>query len=319
MACFDVFNGDADGICSLHQLRLAEPRECTLITGVKRDIGLLERIRDAAAGDTVTVLDLSLDRNRVALQTLLARGVTITYVDHHFSGEIPAHPALHATIETTPEVCTAILVNRMLHGRFPAWAAVAAFGDNLASAASLALSPERLALLRELGMYLNYNAYGDSVDDLHFHPAELYRRLRPYADPFDFIAGETVFAALKQGYEADIGLARARRPEWARRGGTVYILPDQPWSRRVGGAFGNELARGAPESAHAILTPGRDGGFTVSVRAPLARPEGADELCRRFASGGGRRAAAGINHLPANELTRFLAEFDATFNDGHTS
>jgi len=36
MAYYDVFNGDADGICALHQLRLAEPREATLVTGVKR-------------------------------------------------------------------------------------------------------------------------------------------------------------------------------------------------------------------------------------------------------------------------------------------
>ena len=38
MNFFDVFNGDADGICALIQLRLAEPRDTTLITGVKRDI-----------------------------------------------------------------------------------------------------------------------------------------------------------------------------------------------------------------------------------------------------------------------------------------
>ena len=41
MAYFDVFNGDADGICALLQLRQHTPRIATLITGVKRDIGLL--------------------------------------------------------------------------------------------------------------------------------------------------------------------------------------------------------------------------------------------------------------------------------------
>ena len=44
MADYDVFNGDADGICSLVQLRLAEPRESTLVTGVKRDINLLTQV-----------------------------------------------------------------------------------------------------------------------------------------------------------------------------------------------------------------------------------------------------------------------------------
>ena len=36
MADFDVFNGDADGICALQQLRLSRPLASTLVTGVKR-------------------------------------------------------------------------------------------------------------------------------------------------------------------------------------------------------------------------------------------------------------------------------------------
>ena len=43
-ANFDVFNGDADGICALHQLRLTYPVSATLITGAKRDIKLLEKV-----------------------------------------------------------------------------------------------------------------------------------------------------------------------------------------------------------------------------------------------------------------------------------
>src|SRR5678815_3472044 len=43
MRYFDVFNGDADGICALHQLRLADPLDSTLVTGLKRDIALLNR------------------------------------------------------------------------------------------------------------------------------------------------------------------------------------------------------------------------------------------------------------------------------------
>ena len=49
MTRFDVFNGDADGLCALQQLRLAQPRETPLVTGVKRDIALLGRVR--APGD----------------------------------------------------------------------------------------------------------------------------------------------------------------------------------------------------------------------------------------------------------------------------
>lgn len=81
MSHWDVFNGDADGICALHQLRLADARAGMLVSGVKRDIGLLQRV-PAQAGDTVTVLDVSLERNREALLELLARGVEVEYFDH---------------------------------------------------------------------------------------------------------------------------------------------------------------------------------------------------------------------------------------------
>ena len=76
MTHFDAFNGDADGICSLLQLRLTTPRESTLVTGVKRDIALLERI-PAQRGDAVTALDISVEVNRTALLSLLDRGVTV--------------------------------------------------------------------------------------------------------------------------------------------------------------------------------------------------------------------------------------------------
>src|SRR3954470_9591181 len=62
MKFYDIFNGDADGICALQQLRLEEPRMSVLVTGVKRDIGLLERVK-AQAGDELTVLDIPMPNN----------------------------------------------------------------------------------------------------------------------------------------------------------------------------------------------------------------------------------------------------------------
>jgi len=323
MANFDVFNGDADGICALHQLRLDEPRDSVLVTGVKRDIALLKQV-PATAGDKITVLDISLDKNRTALRALLEHGVEVTYVDHHFAGDIPVHPALRAVIDTAPGTCTGLLVDDMLAGRFRAWAVVAAFGDNLAesalrTAAPLNLSEAQLTTLRELGECLNYNAYGDSVEDLFFHPAELYRQLHGYADPFHFIADSPVFATLKRGYAADMAMAHVLEPRWVYPGGTVYLLPDQPWARRVSGVFGNHLAQAEATLAHAVLTHKPDGGYIVSVRAPLSNPGGADDLCRQFESGGGRKSAAGINHLPENELKRFLALFNSAFNGENLS
>ena len=89
MTHFDAFNGDADGICALHQLRLADPQDTVLVSGVKRDIALLQRI-DAHAGDAVTALDISVAENRAALVALLERGVHVEWFDHHFAGDVPA-------------------------------------------------------------------------------------------------------------------------------------------------------------------------------------------------------------------------------------
>ncbi|PIV76872.1 MAG: acetyltransferase, partial [Rhodocyclales bacterium CG17_big_fil_post_rev_8_21_14_2_50_68_7] len=130
MMDYDVFNGDADGLCALQQLRLAEPCGATLVTGVKRDIRLLDRVR-AEAGDVLTVLDVSLDSNRKGLERALEAGARVCWFDHHFAGDIPAHANLEAHIDTAPEVCTSALVDRHLGGRFRRWAVVAAFGDNL--------------------------------------------------------------------------------------------------------------------------------------------------------------------------------------------
>lgn len=317
MAHFDVFNGDADGLCALQQLRLAEPLESTLVTGVKRDIALLLRV-DARAGDWVTVLDIGLDANREAALVLLDRGVRIRYFDHHFPGEVPSHPAFKAYIETRPDLGTSLLVDDYLKGRYRAWAVVGTFGDNFdrtaaAAAKQLGLNAESLSRLRELGIYLNYNGYGETVADLWFPPDTLFQRLRPYADPLAFIAEDDAFATLRAGYEDDMIRSAALAPERETPSHRLYRLPAEPWARRVGGVLANQLAQTAPERAHALLTAKVGGGFLVSVRAPLSRPAGADELCRGFPSGGGRRAAAGVNHLSEEAYDTFVAAFLTAF------
>ncbi len=317
MSDFDAFNGDADGLCALQQLRLAEPRNSTLVTGVKRDINLLRRVQ-AGAGDQVTALDISLDKNRQDLLRLLEQGARIDYFDHHFAGEIPDHPNLDAHIDPTPDRGTSFLVDASLQGRFRGWAVVGTYGDNFDRTARrlaepLGLPEAGLEQLRELGILINYNGYGAAVEDLHLPPADLFRRLQPFSDPLSFIAEDPTMALLREGYREDMARADALRPELETDHHGLYILPCAPWARRVSGVFANRLAQGAPGRAHAILTRLQAGGFLVSVRAPLERPDGADELCRRFPSGGGRKAAAGINLLPEDELDRFLTEFTAAF------
>jgi hypothetical protein len=313
---YDIFNGDADGICALHQLRLVEPRPAVLVTGAKREIALVERV-EAAGGDELTVLDVSFKTNAPAVLSALERGARCRYFDHHHAGEVPQHPNLRVHIDTSPDVCTSLIVDRYLSARQRVWAVVAAFGDNLDEAARRAAQPLKLPApeleqLRELGVCLNYNAYGDSVDDLHYHPADLYGALSRYGQPRDFIEGEPILEVLKNGYEDDLWRARGVRPELATARAALVVLPDAAWSRRINGPYGNRLAEEHPARAHAVLVA-RGESYVVSVRAPLARPQGADALCREFRSGGGRSGAAGINDLPRTDLPRFIDAFQRQF------
>ena len=57
---YDIFNGDADGIIALLQLQLANPTETVKVTGVKRDIQLMQKITPKA-GDCIRVLDISME------------------------------------------------------------------------------------------------------------------------------------------------------------------------------------------------------------------------------------------------------------------
>ncbi len=313
----DVFNGDADGICALLQLRLAFPMASKLVTGVKRDIGLLSGVC-AEAGDQIVVLDISLDKNRLPLCELLNKGVSIFYMDHHYSGEIPVHQGLTSLIITDANVCTSLLMNIYLKQHFAEWAVTGAFGDNLDASASeaakvLNLTAQELLQLKQLGIAINYNAYGTCIDDLYFAPDELYRQLEGYISPFDFIRDKAeIYQQLFNGYNEDMSLAAQVDAEYQTDSIAVYILPDEKWARRVSGVWGNQLANQYPDRAHAIVSNNQRGGYQISVRAPLNNKVGADVLCALF-SGGGRKAAAGINHIPCQQLTNFVAAFQIQY------
>ncbi|HEY7776761.1 MAG TPA: DHH family phosphoesterase, partial [Kineobactrum sp.] len=278
----------------------------------------LTQVRTAPGG-LVTVLDISLDKNRVDLERVLAEGASVFYCDHHFAGEIPEHPHLHALINPAADVCTSLLVNNYLQGAYLAWAVVGTFGDNLRDSARriarpLALGEARLQQLENLGIYINYNGYGSRLEDLHFTPEALYRLISQFSDPFAFMTeGAEHFQRLETGYRQDMAAAGELAPEYRDNATAVYLLPEAPWARRVSGVFGNDLANAEPARAHAVVTGKTDGNYLVSVRAPLANKTGADVLCREFPSGGGRAAAAGINDLPADQLQAFIDRFAAFY------
>jgi single-stranded DNA-specific DHH superfamily exonuclease len=318
MADYDLFNGDADGICALIQLRHAEPRDAQLITGVKRDIDLLKQV-DAVAGDRITVLDVSLDTNREDLQRVLDAGAEVFYVDHHFAGAVPSSSGLKSLLNEAADVCTSLLINHYLRGAYAQWALVGTFGDNLKKTArglakNLDISADQLGLLECLGRYMNYNGYGSDVSELHFHPSALYTAASAYDSPLHFIADATeTFEQLEAGYHEDLTAAQAIEPLQSSDKVALLLLPNAPWARRVSGVYSNDLTNQHPDRAHAVLTEKADGHYLVSVRAPLNNKQGAAALCRQFSTGGGREAAAGVNDLPAERLEDFIHAFKKAY------
>ena len=317
MKFYDVYNGDADGLCALVQLRLATPRDAILVSGVKRDIQLLQRL-DAQQGDNIVVIDISLDANRIPLEHALQNGAHVSWFDHHHPGEIPAHPAFTPHIDTDPLICSSLIVNRHLQGKFREWAIVAAFGDNLEQparqlATAVGLHSAETNLLRELGMCLNYNAYGETINDLLFSPVDLFAEMIPFRDPREFVAANDIFGSLQTRMREDLERAQSVRVQPIAPGSAYAVLPDAGWSRRVVGVYANSLAQQNPHTAHAIMVT-KQHGYMVSIRAPADNPKGASRVAGNFRSGGGREGAAGIDFLPLGETDRLFDVMRRTFS-----
>ena len=146
-------------------------------------------------------------------------------------------------------------------------------------AGSVGLSARKTATLEKLGIGLNYNAYGDSISDLHIDPAELAREMRPFEDPQDFVRHSSTFARLASGYDEDMRKARALMPTRQVPGATTLVLPGEPWARRAIGVLANE-------SGNSITLVGPEGKQHVILRTDLeelsstgksAMPEGLEK------------------------------------------
>lgn len=129
-----------------------------------------------------------------------------------------------------------------------------------------------------------------------------------FSNPFDLLEDQSSpYFRLKRGYEADYQNLNDLTPIFDDEVCSVYELPAEAWARRTSGVFGNDLANLSPSKAHAVLTLNPNGeDYTVSVRAPLTNRLGADEVCSQFPTGGGRKAAAGINALQQSEKDCFI-------------
>lgn len=320
MVFYDVFNGDADGICSLIQLRLNDPKESMLVTGVKRDISLLKKIEsEVSSDDEVIVLDVSMDKNISSLKKILSTNAKVLYADHHNAKDIPKNKNLTALIDFDANSCTSLIVNKYLNNKYISWAIVGAFGDNLNKVSEQLATTHEIPSgfhekLSSLGKYINYNGYGASYDDLHFSPEDLYIRLSQYSCPIDFIEDDTeLFSSLEKNYFSDFEKVNSLIVEDTSPSTAVVKLPDAAWARRVSGVYANDLANKNPDRAHAIFSLIEKDVYQISVRAPINKKFGADKLCLKFDTGGGRAAAAGINYLPAESFKDFIRHFQEAF------
>jgi hypothetical protein len=249
-----VFNGDADGICALHQLHLvSSEEEYHYVTGVKRDIALLQQI-SAQKDAEITVLVIAPEKNIDSLNQLLAQGCKIRWFDHHQSPEVPVHPNFEAYIDPSKTTNTAKLVDQYLGHPESLWMIVVLFGVNLNRVALEAsqkagLNDKQCDQLKELGQLLNYKAYGETVADLYYSPYELVEALKPFHSPFEFLDQTEVDDKLREGLKEDMHKARNTK-EVIPNG---YLLPAEKWERRVFGEFSNSLVRTDPTKAYAIL------------------------------------------------------------------
>lgn len=310
--CIDVFNGDADGICALQQFRLNQPASARLISGVKRDVSLLQNLSDQSRA-SIQVFDISFDSNVDALKKILGLSNRVIYFDHHAAETRFYHPDLTFHWDDNTQVCTSLLVYRHTGQRYPDWAMVGCFGDSLDNvaadiAAQHQISQDCCLAYRELGQLLNYNAYGDQLDDLIYSPIELARLLRPFNAVSQVIAETQIVETLRAAYQEDKHAAGDLQATWQSEQAQIYVLPDKPWARRISGNFANQLKREYPNSSIAILSH-KPAGYQVSIRSAHPELYPAMTFAKSFASGGGRAAAAGINFLPASDYELFSRQF----------
>ena len=321
----DVFNGDADGIFSLIQLRKVNPvasEKQRLVTGVKRDISLVSKISDIEASQAkITVLDISFDKNEREVTRVLTQAESVFYCDHHQANKLFEDKRLTTVINTDPAVCTALLINDYLQNAQALWAVTAAYGDGLDDSAEkladqLQLTMQQKASLKELGMLVNYNGYGNTEADLHYPPAELYKSLMTYDHPFAVIADDaSPYARLKAGYDIDLVNAQAISVQSEAKAVLVVELPNTPWANRISGTYGNILAAQNRDKAIVIASNNLHDSLTISLRAPKNNPYGAADICSQFVTGGGREGAAGINALATAELSQFVALVSKTYSN----
>ena len=175
------------------------------------------------------------------------------------------------------------------------------------------LNEEQTTLLKQIGLVVNYNSYGQTVDDLFFSPEEIAEAAKACgSDIFRFTEQSNIFPKLLENFEKDMSTASCQEPYSISNNAVFYTLPNEAWTHRVMGSFSNHLVSTNKDLACAIAVLNSDGTYRISVRSSINNPYGAGDLCKKF-SGGGREKAGGVNNLNASEIDNFKKEFERTF------
>ena len=314
---YDLFNGDADGIVSLHQYRMHFPQHSELITGVKRDVELLRHVT-GVKDSCVTVFDVSHKTNKEHARQVLANNDHLVWFDNHQADMYIPGPGLSMNIDTSPDCCTSMLVDSHVDGLYRPWTIVGAYGDNLHDSVKemcpLAyLDDHKLTMLQEIGETLNYNGYGNVESDLTVHPKDVYIDMSDYESPFDYRNQSPIYDKIYHQKCMDSRELEASDVLHQCDVGRVVLLPDSKASVRFSGIYSNRLSLNNPDQAFVILTSVDDDTYRVSIRAPYNRPNGASSLAENFPTGGGRERAAGVNSLPKNKLRLLIDLMKAQF------
>ena len=317
MIYYDIFNGDADGLCSLQQMRLHQPRYAELITGVKRDTQLLKHL-DFKNGDSLDIFDIGIDQNLDELSRALKMGAVVRWFDHHATQFGSKHPRLEMYLDFRPQVCTSLIVNSYLLGKYAKWALVGCYGDSLDQAGdslaqTIGISAIERNNLRKLGIILNYNSYGEKLSDLHISPSDLYHILSEYNEPIDFFNRENIVKEIEYIMQAD--LTRGLCQTIQSKGNTQWVvLSDKKWARRISGLLANELMKKRPHCVNMVILE-KENGFLVSLRRPVGHRFPISQIANKYASGGGRAEAAGINLLGKSQLISLINDLNKAYNN----
>ena len=300
----DVCAGDADALCAVLQWRLHEPKAAQMVSGPLCATASLGRFQ-LLPGDDVLVCNVPFNSQPAPGMSGPIGNARVQYLDCRGQAPGDSSPYSKAGHSTDAKVCTSLLVNHLLQGKFGGWALVGAYGSQVqqgvnAHALQLGFSAGARKRLQRLGEVITYNAEVIHPRYLYAEPATLYARLLRYDDPLEFLQSESLADELDELRQSDLQTGLAWKPYWRDAHASVYVLPDEAWAARVARYLKSRLAILDPERAIAVLSPAGTGSYRAAVQPGLMVRNAVTP--KKWL----------IEHLPMNEVDNFVGAFSAS-------